>query len=368
MDVREATVRYEKWMATHIKVVNRDLQYKHKQMSESSFAFMRATFYRWLQIWKDLCRVEAEAPRLLAVGDLHIENFGTWRDAEGRLIWGVNDFDECHSLPYTNDLVRLATSALLAIESEHLMIRRREACDAILDGYLQGMRSGGRPFVLGEEHVFLRDIALSKLRDPVHFWARMRELPDSRQKPSADVAEALELLLPEAKIPYRIKARRAGLGSLGRLRLVALAEWGGGPVAREAKAALPSACVWAEHESNSRVWYSEIIARAVRIPDPFVKLHGNWIVRRLAPDCSRIELWSLPEKRDEAKLLFAMGYEAANIHLGTAEMAKKVWRDLKQRPAWWLYEASKKMEAKIANDWHEWRRSVGHSQSQSRLE
>src|SRR5262249_42747287 len=224
--------------------------------------------------------------------------------------------------------------------------------------YLQGIRFGGRPFVLGEEHVFLRDIALSKLRDPVHFWRRMRELPDFRQKPSAEVAAALELLLPEAKIAYRIKARRAGLGSLGRLRLVAIAEWEGGPVAREAKAALPSACVWAEHESNPRVWYSEIIAGAVRVPDPFVKLSGNWIVRRLAPDCSRIELWSLPEKRDEAKLLFAMGYEAANVHLGSREMVNEALRDLKQRPARWLHEASKRMEAKIANDWHDWRRSV----------
>jgi len=360
MDVREATVRYEKWMATHIKIVNRDLVYKHQQMGESSFAFMRATFYRWLQIWKDLCRVEAEAPRLLAIGDLHIENFGTWRDAEGRLIWGVNDFDESHLLPYTNDLVRLATSALLAIESEHLTIRRRDACDAILTGYWEGMRSGGRPFVLGEEHVFLRDIALSKLRDPVHFWARMRELPNFRQTPSAEVAEALELLLPEAKIPYRIKARRAGLGSLGRLRLVALAEWRGGLVAREAKSALPSACVWAQHAGSSRIWYSEIIARAVRVPDPFVKLHGNWIVRRLAPDCSRIELWSLPKKRDETQLLFAMAHEAANIHLGSEVMVKKVCRDLNQRPARWLHDASKKMAAKITQDWHEWRGSAGH--------
>ena len=30
----------------------------------------------------------------LSVGDLHVENFGTWRDSEGRLIWGINDFDE----------------------------------------------------------------------------------------------------------------------------------------------------------------------------------------------------------------------------------------------------------------------------------
>jgi hypothetical protein len=47
----------------------------------------------------------------MAVGDLHLENFGIWRDAEGRLVWGVNDFDEAHPMAFTNDLVRLAVSA-----------------------------------------------------------------------------------------------------------------------------------------------------------------------------------------------------------------------------------------------------------------
>jgi uncharacterized protein (DUF2252 family) len=57
------------------------------------------------------CAQLADAPQVLAVGDLYTENFGTWRDAEGRLVWGVNDLDEAHPLPYTNDLVRLATRA-----------------------------------------------------------------------------------------------------------------------------------------------------------------------------------------------------------------------------------------------------------------
>ena len=48
--------------------------------------------------------------KLKGVGDLHVENFGTWRDVEGRLVWGVNDFDEAYALPYTNDLVRLVAS------------------------------------------------------------------------------------------------------------------------------------------------------------------------------------------------------------------------------------------------------------------
>ena len=42
------------------------------------------------------------------------------------MIWGVNDFDEAHDLPYTNDLVRLAVSALLAIREGHLMLDRTQ--------------------------------------------------------------------------------------------------------------------------------------------------------------------------------------------------------------------------------------------------
>jgi uncharacterized protein (DUF2252 family) len=68
---------------------------------------------------------------VLAVGDLHLENFGTWRDGLGRLAWGINDFDEAYPLPYTHDLVRLATSAFLAVEQEHLCIKQKAACQAV---------------------------------------------------------------------------------------------------------------------------------------------------------------------------------------------------------------------------------------------
>ena len=63
------------------------------------------------------------SPEVLAVGDLHVENFGTWRDIEGRLIWGINDFDEVGRMPYTIDLVRLAASAHIAIDTEQLQDR-----------------------------------------------------------------------------------------------------------------------------------------------------------------------------------------------------------------------------------------------------
>jgi len=93
-----------------VHVVEADLRLKHRDMAGSLFAFLRATFYRWSQLWKEVCPDLTDAPRLLAVGDLHVENFRTWRDAEGRLVWGVNDFDEVAEMPYAVDLVRLVTA------------------------------------------------------------------------------------------------------------------------------------------------------------------------------------------------------------------------------------------------------------------
>src|SRR5208282_6274259 len=123
---------------------------KHRNRADALFPFLRATFYRWMQVWPEVCPELASAPRLLAVGDLHVENFGTWRDAEGRLVWGINDVDEAAAMPYTIDLVRLATSALLARGEEHLAITPKAACKAILAGYRKQLDGEGRAFVLEE--------------------------------------------------------------------------------------------------------------------------------------------------------------------------------------------------------------------------
>ena len=102
MRIKKATKKYEAWLAKNITIVPADLALKHTRMAEDPFQFLRATFYRWVQVWPQVCPDLARAPRVLAVGDLHVENFGTWRDQEGRLIWGVNDFDEAYPMPYTN--------------------------------------------------------------------------------------------------------------------------------------------------------------------------------------------------------------------------------------------------------------------------
>lgn len=360
MKIDKATQDYERWLARRIPLVTTDLRLKHTLMKRSGFFFLRATFYRWRQVWPEVCADLVATPVLKAIGDLHVENFGTWRDSEGRLIWGINDFDDAYPLPYCNDLVRLAVSAKLAIKAEHLAIKPGDAYDAILTGYTEGLRSGGRPFVLSEHHQWLRDIATNALRDPVGFWQKMEALPPVKGAVPQSVRVALDHLMPEPGLSYSIRRRVAGLGSLGRPRFVALAEWHGGKVAREAKALVPSACLWAQDSHGiNRIIYQSMLEQAVRCRDPFVRMEGNWLVRRLSPYCSRIELTSLPRKRKEGKLLYAMGWETANVHLGNHRMIKAVKRDLEKRKAKWLREAAKAMTKATITDWKEW--SGGHS-------
>src|SRR5215831_20908944 len=148
MNVIKATRRYEQWLGNELRLIGADLNRKHEAMAEDSFSFLRATFYRWMQLWPELCDSCLGAPEVLGVGDLHVENFGTWRDIEGRLIWGVNDFDEAWPAAYTVDLVRLLASCYLAIEEEHLSIGRRQAHTAIEEGYRASLAKGGGPFIL----------------------------------------------------------------------------------------------------------------------------------------------------------------------------------------------------------------------------
>jgi hypothetical protein len=352
MNIAKATARYEKWLSRHLQLIKTDLVLKHEQMRSDPFPFFRATYYRWAQVWAGICKEAAKAPRALSVGDLHVENFGTWRDIEGRLIWGINDFDEAWRLPYTNDLIRLATSGLVA----QMGCEPKAGIEAILQGYKDCVTAGGKPFALAEHHHALRQMATARLHEPEKYWEKLHALPELKEEPPVGARKALARMMPERIPTWRVSHRIAGLGSLGRHRYVAVTEWRGGSIAREAKALAPSACVWAEDGKGrtAPILYQEVLDTAVRCRDPFVRFQKRWIVRRLAPDCSRIELSALPAERDELRLLHAMGWETANIHLGTAK-AKALAADLGKRPRGWLYRAAKAMEKAMLADFEEYK-------------
>ena len=358
LNIESATTSYERWMRSCTAVVSSDLRSKHEQMKEPPFLFLRGTFYRWAQLWPSICAELCNAPKVLAVGDLHVNSFGTWRDAEGRLCWGVDDFDESYPLAYTNDLVRLAASLKIVIDAESLSIRFKDGCDAILDGYLQSLREGGCAIVLAEREQTLDKLGADSFKPPSDFWGKLNRLPTVRHPLANDLKHALEKTLPDPKMDYKVVRRQAGMGSLGQKRFVAIARWNGGFIAREAKSMLPSACSWLNDEIGHRQsHYEEAISSAIRSPDPFQVIEGSWLIRRLSPDSNPIDIQCLPKHRDVPMLLHAMGSEAANVHLGTKGQATRILNDLKKRKSNWLRDAAARMARAVEKDWKHNRKS-----------
>ena len=356
MNIIEATKSYEAWLAAQTPLLPQDLSFKHQRMREDLFAFLRATYYRWAQVWPAVCPECRNDAKVLAVGDLHMENFGTWRDVDGRLVWGINDFDECYSLPFTHDLVRLGVSAALAIDAGELALTPRAAAAAIMEGYRACLDAGGRPFILADESTPLRTMARDRLNAPEKFWKKLRSHPRVRGTVPTGVVRAIRESLPDRNIPLKFLHRVAGLGSLGKQRYTAVGEWFGGQIAREAKVLSVSACRWAEGgNGNGAINYARILRVAVRCPDPFVVVRGRWLLRRLSPDCFKILLSGLPKTRNETQLLFSMGWESANIHLGSAAPSKLA-ACLKRKPTGWLHHTGKAMRDQTISDWKAWRR------------
>ncbi|MEU0129012.1 DUF2252 domain-containing protein [Streptomyces sp. NPDC006289] len=90
---------------------------KFRKMAGSAFAFYRGSaglFYADLDREQNAGPyVDERTSRVWIHGDLHAENFGTYMDANGRLVFNVNDFDEAYVGPFTWDLKRFAASVAL---------------------------------------------------------------------------------------------------------------------------------------------------------------------------------------------------------------------------------------------------------------
>jgi hypothetical protein len=200
---------------------------------------------------------------------------------------------------------------------------------------------------------------VARLKDQRPYWENMRALRTADTRAYPQVRRLLQGALPARGLDTRFVHRQAGLGSLGRVRMVALADWLGGMVAREAKPLAPSAWLWARNPRVTRgLHYTTLIRRAVRVPDPCLSVHGQWLIRRLAPDCSRITLGSLPRGHDESRLLWMMGWETANMHLGTPAQRRAILADLGRRKSAWLAKAAVRIGESVTRDFRKWGKLV----------
>lgn len=342
---------YESWLAGELgeELVSDDLSRKHKKMRKDAFGFLRATYWRWSEIVPDLCGKLERAPSVLAVGDTHLENFGTWRDVEGRLVWGVNDFDDAAVMPYALDLVRLAASAILAAHGDGLSARG--IARLILAGYARGLDRPS-PVILERDHAWLRERLLLSEKEREAFWADYAGLGPGGKPAPARFVEALAASLPEASGHIAAMPITRGSGSLGRPRFVAyVRQWRGGPVLREAKALLPSAWSLSHNPADREIRAAAIAGGRQRSPDPHYRVSGRILVRRISPNSRKIEVKSGARALLSGSMLELMGLEIANCHADDPERVAAIREDLRERGDDWLHEVASDAASATEKEW-----------------
>jgi uncharacterized protein (DUF2252 family) len=373
MNIVESTHEYERWLKTQLDgdIVRQDFAEKHDKMAEGVFPFLRATYWRWAETIFEVCPDLKGAPHVLAVGDIHLENFGTWRDGEGRLVWGVNDFDEAAGMPYALDIVRLATSAVLAKVPR---ISAATICANVLAGYREGIVDP-KVYVLDRKHAWLRNKVIVTDKQRKKFWEKFDPKKAAAKRAASGKGplakappryiKALEAARPDSDVTFSYMPRTAGAGSLGRPRFVGYGEWRGDTIVREAKAMVRSAWARAHHGSH-KLHCEEIATGRHRCPDPWYALRGHILVRRLSPNNYKIEAQPKKKKKDavrktlkrselvNAQMLYAMGHDIAAIHRGTPKRRKDILADLDMRDKKWLDAAVTAAVAAIEAEWKEW--------------
>ena len=344
---------YENWLRQQCAVVEDGLRKKHDRMAHNVFTFFRATCFRFARRMDDFAPYLADGVQVPSVGDAHIENWGTWRDAEGRLVWGVNDFDEAAILPYTYDLLRLATSARLA---PGLPGTNRERAAAILSGYRAGLKNPG-PRLVDDETPWMLALVNRPAAKTGAFRKALSTLRPAQLPASLSVA--LNSNLPDGTTDITFGTWQRGGGSLGRPRYVAVGTWKGGHVVREAKVLVPSAWIWASVSMERRDLFLALAKSRYRAPDPFMAIASGRLIRRLAPDSAKIDLSMGEAHAYGPELLAAMGMELASIHLAEGIDAAEIRRDLDERGIRWLHLAAKKAETFVEADFRRWRAHFG---------
>jgi uncharacterized protein (DUF2252 family) len=119
---------------------------KFRKMAADPFAFYRGSdclFYADVARLEDPW-VDERTRRVWIQGDLHAENFGTYMDGSGALIFDVNDFDEAYLGHFTWDVQRLAASVALLGWGKALS---DESIDELVGGYAQAYLEQVRAFV-----------------------------------------------------------------------------------------------------------------------------------------------------------------------------------------------------------------------------
>ncbi len=226
------------------------LKMKYDKMAQSPFIFLRGACDLYYAALPDAPALR-EAPLTWCCGDLHFENFGSYKGDNRQVYFDINDYDEAALAPATWDMVRLLTSiqcgadVLKATRAEALAVSR-----ACLESYRDALAIGKPLWVEREtSHGLVKDLLRAlRERDRAEFLDKrtvrkggerklktdgVKALPASEQQ-KGRVTEFMDRFAAGQPDPgfYRVRdiARRvAGTGSLGVERFVVLVEGKGSP-------------------------------------------------------------------------------------------------------------------------------------------
>ncbi|RAS25873.1 DUF2252 domain-containing protein [Paraburkholderia bryophila] len=299
------------------------LAMKYQAMRSSPFVFLRGTchlFYAGLPREKVL----DEAPPVWICGDMHLENFGSYKGDNRLVYFDNNDFDEACLAPNLYELARLLTSVLVG--AADLKVSRAQAlalCHTALDSYGAALVFGKARWIEAETSVgMVRDLfdalasrpraAFLDRRSVLKGKTRVLKVDGKKALPVSDqqraaVTEFMNKFAASQPNPefYRILdvARRiAGTGSLGVDRYVMLVEGKGSPDGNfliDLKEALPSS-VMPHVRTTQPKWQSEaqrvvdVQRRNQAVSQAF--LHAvdfnqrSYVLRSLQPSEDRVAL------------------------------------------------------------------------------
>jgi uncharacterized protein (DUF2252 family) len=323
------------------------LRHKIARMAESAFAFFRGTFHLFASdvlagVGGVLPLFHAASAELDLVGDIHSENYGAFKAADGAVHYDVNDFDETTTGRFDFDVCRLATSHFLASRDRgDPLAAAVQVCLSGILAYAAGVRkavSKARGEVLdvregqpSSSPAIDHLLASSAAAKRPAFIGRITEVKNGRRLllrsaryfnlPDDQRQQALRLLadyrarqpdLPEKDDFFAVEdvcGRVSGIGSMGRLRCVVLLAGKGSADARnvllEFKEARPSAYdiyrnrdgdggALARRAERVITVQRESQAAANRFLGHALDGTASFQVRELGPADARIEARSLP--------------------------------------------------------------------------
>lgn len=123
--------------ATHVGRVPELIGVRTYRMSQSAFAYYRATAD---VMTADLAAGPRTGIHLVICGDAHISNFGLYASPERRLLFDLNDFDEAGEGPWEWDIKRMCTSLVLVLREKNCSEKAQfNAVRAAVQAYQQAL-------------------------------------------------------------------------------------------------------------------------------------------------------------------------------------------------------------------------------------